>query len=508
MDHPPSSSVWRDIIAGSLVALALVSFHLASYGDGLHTFFYLDDFWVMEMASRVHIRWPWDVVQLFVPSHLGFLLYRPLSTVTYFFALRETVGYVPTGYHAVQLGFHVVNAVLVYALARRLTLPRGAAAATSLIYAAAPGHALATRWVALFTVTGTACLYFLTLRVWLQRGWRWRVPVTWGLCVLAVLASELAVTLPVALLLTDVLLDGERDLWALARRHIPILLPIVAYVAVKAYLFQYLLPGSPRRAGFEGSLQAAYGITLDPTAIVRHLGHYLGWSVPFAYGVNLPALVTAVPAQQAWALRLGYLVLALTATTTGWAWLRPRAHPTLRLAAFGLALFVLTLAPVIVLRDHLFSFYVSVAAFGLALALVTGVRALPWIGDAAPLLLAAAVLVTHARWTMTAVRTERLASMYQAYSEEAVQWLWAIQLATADAAVDEVVVPRTGVTVNMFERSEAHRLFLCGRYRVRISDDLDGEPRPPGTIVLPRPTRVPDDTRRSWAWLRQACAAA
>src|SRR5262249_11015091 len=150
-----------------------------------------------------------DVAQLFVPTH-GFLFYRPLSTVTYFHVLHALFGTDPVGFHAVHLAFHVGNALLVYALAAQLLGEPWLAFAAALVYATAPGHALAAYWIALFTVTGTAFFYYLGLWVWLRTGDRWRVPLTLTLFIAALLSSEHAVSFPLVLTLSALLLERPR----------------------------------------------------------------------------------------------------------------------------------------------------------------------------------------------------------------------------------------------------------------------------------------------------------
>jgi len=103
--------------AGTVAVVAV--FYVLSYGDATGTFFSADDYWVMADAADVHMRGPLDVVQFFVPGHNGFALYRPLSTVAYFYVLHGLFGYDPAGYHAAQLTLNVIDAALVYAIAKK-----------------------------------------------------------------------------------------------------------------------------------------------------------------------------------------------------------------------------------------------------------------------------------------------------------------------------------------------------------------------------------------------------
>jgi len=65
----------------------------------------------------------WPFVEMFRPSHTGFLLYRPLSGVAYFYVLRQLFSVDASPYHAAHLLLFAVNASLVAAIVRTLTRP-------------------------------------------------------------------------------------------------------------------------------------------------------------------------------------------------------------------------------------------------------------------------------------------------------------------------------------------------------------------------------------------------
>src|SRR6185369_6661218 len=143
---------WR--AAAAVVLLAVYS--VARYRDALLSFFFLDDFWLL----RTGAEFPWGSLfgfaQVFRPTHVGFQLYRPLTQTGYFALLWPLCGTDATGYHAVQLLAFVAAVLLVFAIARRLTGSVAGATGAGLIYATAPGHAVAVFWLAAFTMIGTA----------------------------------------------------------------------------------------------------------------------------------------------------------------------------------------------------------------------------------------------------------------------------------------------------------------------------------------------------------------
>jgi hypothetical protein len=148
-------------------AALLAAFYLWSYGDCLGAFFLNDDYWVLRAANGIVLESPIDLARFFRPEPF-FLLYRPVTTLMYFYALRELFGHDPMRYHAVQLTVHVLNAILVYGISTRLFRAPAAGLAAALIYATAPGHAIAILWMVLITMSGTAFFYFLAFYVWIS----------------------------------------------------------------------------------------------------------------------------------------------------------------------------------------------------------------------------------------------------------------------------------------------------------------------------------------------------
>ena len=237
---------WRATAGLILTAVCLGVLCFWSYRAFLWEFFHFDDYWVLAVAAQIHIHSLNDVAQFFRPVH-GFLLYRPISTVFYFYALRAAFGYNPVGYHATQIAFHVLNGLLVYCISDRLLhSSRALGTATALVYATAPGHAIAACWIALFTVTGTAFLYFSGLLIWVGLDSRWRVPLTLLFFVLAMLASEHAVSFPLALTLVSVLVLRPVRWQQLLREQWAFYLIAGSYVAAKLY---YVRDGTSGRRG-------------------------------------------------------------------------------------------------------------------------------------------------------------------------------------------------------------------------------------------------------------------
>jgi Flp pilus assembly protein TadD len=154
------------------------------------------------------------------------------------------------GHHVVNVLLHAVNAVLVFAVVRRLGYTLPGALLVSAVFAVHPAQVESVAWVSERKTVLCACLMFLAMLAYL----RWREArasagggagdraavwlLAWNvLGGLALLAKPLAVTLPCVLLLIDAMrLERVRGaslaerLASLARR-VPEKLPLVAAVA-------------------------------------------------------------------------------------------------------------------------------------------------------------------------------------------------------------------------------------------------------------------------------------
>ncbi len=474
----------------------LAGLYFWSYQDSLRCFFHFDDFWVLAAAARIHLETPLDLWQFFRPVH-GFLLYRPVSTVFYFFALHQFFGYDPTGYHAVQLAFHVINALLVYAIADTLFLSRPLGLATALVYATAPGHAIAVYWNALFTITGTAFFYFVGLWVWLRLHSRWRMPITFVLFVAALLASEHAVSFPIALTLAAVLLPGAPTWRRLLREQAPFYLVVLCYLGAKLAYLRYGLTRDFPDPAVRAYIALGYHTSVAPVSILRQLGHYFTFAVDAAYGTG---------SFEVCALGFGIALMVVAMLSTGLVLTRRWVTRPLRVAAFGLDLFVVALAPVLVLPSHVFSYYVGIAALGLALALMGCASALPRFGHRlGPCVVVLALVATHVAFTARAVRRSEEFRFFDAFSTTAARWLYTLSQTANHGAVEEVVVPANGLTDLVFGHVQAQALFLCAHYVVRTVPDVDQVGMTPKRLVIPAPWALPTTSPR-WGWLARGCA--
>jgi hypothetical protein len=474
--------------------LVLAAFYVCSYGDCVATFFHLDDFVILAAADRIQLHSPLDLVQFLRPLP-GSVMYRPLTTLGYFYVLRHCFGHDPTGFHVAQLAFQVVNALLVYGIGDVLFCSPALGLATALVYATAPGHALAACWNAAFSITGTAIVYFLALLVWL-RGNRWRGLVVLVLFAIGLLSSEHALSLPVVLMLSTVLLE-PREQWRRALRAlIPLAVIGAVYLGMKLYYFYDLLPVTFPSATERAFVQQAYGMSLRPDSVLRNLGRYIGFTSAVGYRVTRVETV---------ALAAGMLLAAFALLATLCVVTQRWTSRALRVLVFGADLFIVALAPVLVLRAHPSSYYVGIAALGGGLAVIAGARALPRVSRMAPGIAVAALVLCHVFSTAALVRQGEEFRIFQGFSARAASWLYTLSVRVDAQSTSEVVVPKDAITSIVFDAGGAHRSFLCAPYEVRTSAAIDAVEPAPGRVILREPEPLPRTPGTRWDWLAQGC---
>ncbi|MBI4516027.1 MAG: hypothetical protein HY699_09465 [Deltaproteobacteria bacterium] len=483
----------------------LALFYGLSYCDATGAFFHYDDYWVLSEAAAVDLRGPLDIVQFFVPGRNGFVLYRPLSTVVYFRLLHAAFGYDAAGYHAVQVLFHCLNGLLGYAIASTVLRSRLLGLAVALVYASAPGHAIAVFWMALFSMTGTAFFYLLCLCLWLRWDGRARLALCLPLFLAALGCGEHAVTLPVVLSLSVVLLEGRwpnrRDWLAQA----PFYAVALAYAAAKLYYLRFVFPFSFPDPFRQAATLRAYGWHADPWGILDHLGRYA------AFGFNLLfAVIDPGPPGTSWPITgIGGVVTAATVVAAVLARPGRRISAEKRAVAFGLALFAVALLPVLGLRDHTYGYYVGIAGLGLALAAVAALAALPRRGVAAAAACAGVVLLVHVGVTWGSARAQRDFDFLREFSRSAARWLYTVEwIADHDPGTRELVVARNPLTFMLFDDTGAHRLILPDVHLgVRSVEEVSRVEASPGRRTMSAPyVLAPGQpwpgSQRRWDWLR------
>lgn len=183
-----------------------------------------DDLYVRENRQ---LRSPDGLRQIW--TKIDAVHYHPLTFTSYWLEY-QLWGAAPAGYHATNIILHAVNALLVYALVRRLRLVRRAAFMAGALFAVHPIQVASVAWVP-ERKNVLACVLFLAAFLLYLRHVRTRGWAAYGAALaafaLALLSKPAVAALPLSLLAADGLILGRPWRAALLRT-----LPCVALAAI------------------------------------------------------------------------------------------------------------------------------------------------------------------------------------------------------------------------------------------------------------------------------------
>ena len=343
----------------------------------------------------------------FAPTEVREPHYRPL-TYTTFWLEHKLWGFAPQGFHVVNVLLHAANAVLLWRILFTLAVPGAWFAAA--VFAVHPLHVESVAWTIERKDVLSGLFYLACALVWLRflaaaetgaaqsvRANKWRYGLALALLAAGMLAKNMVVTLPAALLVLHWWRSGRVALRDVARLA-PFFVVALALVAVDLLLVTTKTPASFDYSFVERLLIAA-----------RALWFYVGklaWPADLAVIYSHWDVHVGNPA--AWAA----LALALALAAALW-FLRERLG---RGPLAGALFFVVTLSPTLGFIDHtylLFSFvadrYQYLAGIGvLAVAIgaaAVGAQALPvaWRRAAAGGGVAVLVLLAALTWRQSAI---------------------------------------------------------------------------------------------------------
>jgi len=474
-----------------VAVIALAAYSVARFRGAILTFFWLDDFWIMRDAARIQLDSAWDIGQFLRFSHVGFLMYRPLSTTAYAYLLHTLFAYDASAYHFFQLCVFALNVILVFAVARHLTQSAAAGFAAGLLYLLAPGQAVNAYWLSAFSVTGTAVWMLLMMWTWLavERS-PWRALLCALLQTMGLLASEHAVVGPALLVILSL---ARREPWRrIAAGVAPATLPVFLYMLAKVWYF-----ASVRRP------PAAYEVSLDIVSLLGQLGQY------FSACFNI--LTLWPPGEPRYPALGGALALLLLIS----AWQAFRGLQAWRLLAAGIALFGTSLGPVLILKNHYYSFYICLGALGAALMVVGLCQVLSAHWRVLAVAAATALLVVDLATGERAWRQDKIVRLVVNGSNLAAGWVNATQQAVR-AGNRAVFVEADTATGNIFTIGQIHTYFPAMPERL-VRFNPAKPPRPwPGRAVLrgqqidvapSSPSHPAPGWDPRWDWLRELAAA-
>jgi Flp pilus assembly protein TadD len=244
-------------------------------------------------------------------------------------------------HHAVSLGLHILNAILLFGVLARMTGAVGRSAFVAALFALHPLHVESVAWASERKDVLSTLFLMLALGSYLsyveRPDWR-RYLLLLVVFALGLMAKPMLVTLPFILLLLDLwpLARRERHSWyVLVREKIPLFVLAIALSAV-TYLAQRGAGAASQLAGVSRGLQIANAFV----SYVRYLGKAVwpsglaslypfpttidGWKLIAAVVLLLAASIGAVVAKQ----RRPYV-------TVGWFWYLGTLVPVIGLVQVG-----------------------------------------------------------------------------------------------------------------------------------------------------------------------------
>ena len=214
----------------AVLALAVLAAIAVVYWRAIGAYFYEDDFaWLM---STFGFR-PQNILNLAAYNHF----YRPVVEL-YFWVAAPLFGGSPALFHAASIGLHALNALLLFAFARRASGSERYAYVSAWFFVGMPGYVEAIAWVgALAEPIGAV---FGCLALWSFLGFATSGGVAWRVVSLAAFALALlthessVVFFPVLVLAAWAFTDaaGPRTWRTYARWFWPYAVILAAYLAV------------------------------------------------------------------------------------------------------------------------------------------------------------------------------------------------------------------------------------------------------------------------------------
>jgi hypothetical protein len=309
----------------------------------LTAYYFNDDFAWMSLKG-LHDQGQSVVSLVFRPAGHG--TWRPLSERVTFLLAETWFPSNPLPFHALVLLTHCLSLYLFYGLAFRLTGSRLAAIAAPLIWSLNPSLAQTYAWSSSYMHLLCACFLLAELSAllaYLENGRARWLALTWGLFLTGFLVMESNLVFPALALVLIVMRN------ALSRRiFVRVLAPFGAVSVLFVLLHMHF---APKQAS------GLYSLSYHPLDLIRVVARYTIWTVrPFDIDrlARLPRLVNTIWA----ALALGSL-----GGFIGWRAFKKDYRP-----ALAAAMFVILLAPMAPLRQHVLPYYLSLPSFGFALA--------------------------------------------------------------------------------------------------------------------------------------------
>jgi hypothetical protein len=330
--HDPSSPGWRGrtpitAVAAVVISAAYLAPELVQIINS--AYFNLDDFnnlyWTQDLTLA-------NMLGLIIDPRLDY--FRPAGMFWYWL-MGMSSQLDPVPFHSLGLALNWANVALLALLVLAITGRALAAVLTSVVWITSPSLIDTLWWFgSIFEIVFTGLYLGATLAFLHLRDWRLKTVVVVVLYFLAIRTKEMAITLPVVLLLYEVIVQ-RRLLVDLRRR-------MAFYGILAAISADVSVIKVNSMAGRDPS--APYFFNLTPQTLIDDAG----WYAAHLFAVSSDHQMVAL------SILLALVVAALIARDS--------------VMVFGLTFAAVSIAPVIFLPNHVFAFFLYLPSIGIWLS--------------------------------------------------------------------------------------------------------------------------------------------
>jgi len=219
-----------------LAAIAIVIAGVLQFSPVFAASFWTDDYTFVEMAAR--LSFVQYMRQYFDPRDL-ISWYRPLQGMLWWLEY-QFFGANSSGYHVVNVAFHIANCLLLCGLVARVTRKWWIGFVAALAFLSVPSVAIDVFWPGVadpqLTLFFLAALWFWL--TYLEKGSRWALVATFAFFVSTLLTKEMGATLIVIMFLADrLLVNAPLTFKQLLLRYLPFAAVMIPYAFIE-YIIQ------------------------------------------------------------------------------------------------------------------------------------------------------------------------------------------------------------------------------------------------------------------------------
>ncbi len=319
-------------------------FFLVLYNKSLNYYFFQDDWFVL--------NWVRESKLLDLLKFRGDIIYwRPVSMPIFFKTNLELFNINPQLFHLIVFILFFLLLYFIYQLFLKLTTNRKTSFFVTFLYATSSIHFVSISWLSSTSYIIGALFTVLTFYFFLNKGFRSYL-LSFTFFILGLLSSELVLTVPAILLIYKLTLNKIIKLQTLS----PYFILVLLYLTLR--LSQSTLPAS-----------GSYEIYFDKKTLSNIIWYVL-WSSNFPE--SFIDLISHKFIANSLHVIKQYWWIVLSSSTVGvifTKWMFDKLMENKRLMLFSVCWFFLALAPVIVVPDHVYPNYLSIAILGLLFAI-------------------------------------------------------------------------------------------------------------------------------------------